>query len=381
MAKPIQKILFGSPGTGKSYLIDNELIPNQLNISNKADVIKTVFHPEYTYGEFMGKLLPVSRKVKKERRVEYNYYAGHFMKALARAFRNIIDTYFDESGNITDLPTREPDNVVLVIDEINRGNSASIFGTVFQLLDREKSGWSSYGITISDLEQEQLILEIGFENKSSYNDYDVQLNDNFKYNKVTGLSQKKRDFLLEKLYFVLNESKGYTSDGDGLISINDRIIYLPSNFSILASMNTSDNSVYFMDNAFKRRWDWEFVNTEDDAENPVLKDKLVLFENGQSFQWKRFVDRLNQFICSNYKLIRKIEDKQIGYYFINEVSISEDHIKNKLMFFLWDSVFASNKKPLTDLLGLEEREIVTFGQFTRPEHVLKFVKNIYTANV
>jgi 5-methylcytosine-specific restriction protein B len=375
---PIQKVFFGSPGTGKSHLIDNDVIPNSLSIANKSNIIKTVFHPEYTYGEFMGKLLPISKKVKKEKKVEYNYYAGHFMKALARAYRNIIDTYIDEEGNIQETEHKAADNVVLVIDEINRGNSASIFGTVFQLLDREKSGWSSYGITISDLEYEQLIHEIGFENKSNYNDSDEQLENNFKYNQHTGLTAKKRDILFEKLYSTLNLSRGYTTENGGLVNLKERVIHLPFNLSILASMNTSDNSVYFMDNAFKRRWDWEFVNTEDGGSHPAIAERTIVLYDKDKYGWKHFVNKLNAFICSNYKIVRKIEDKQIGYFFINEEVINEEHIKNKLMFFLWDSVFGNNKKPLVDLIGAEESEIVTFGQFTKKENVLKFVKNIHT---
>jgi hypothetical protein len=81
MTKPIQKILFGSPGTGKSHRVDNEIIPNDLGITDKNDIIKTVFHPEYTYGDFVGKLVPYTRASK----VEYNFYAGHFLIALSQA--------------------------------------------------------------------------------------------------------------------------------------------------------------------------------------------------------------------------------------------------------------------------------------------------------
>lgn len=92
MAQPIQKIIFGSPGTGKSHLIKADIIPNALKIDeqiNPENVIKAVFHPEYTYGDFMGKLLPITRAGK----VEYNFYEGHFLKALARAYENILKTY------------------------------------------------------------------------------------------------------------------------------------------------------------------------------------------------------------------------------------------------------------------------------------------------
>ncbi len=125
MKSPIQKIIFGSPGTGKSYRIDHTIIPNQLGIDkdkNPENIVKTVFHPEYTYGDFMGKLVPMTKAGK----VEYHFYEGHFLKAIAQAYKNILSAKEGEN-------TR---NVVLVIDEINRGNSSAIFGTTFQLLDQ-----------------------------------------------------------------------------------------------------------------------------------------------------------------------------------------------------------------------------------------------------
>lgn len=124
--QPVQKIIFGSPGTGKSHMIKAEILPTLgIGSENKENVIKAVFHPEYTYGDFIGKLLPITRAGK----VEYNFYEGHFLKALAQAYKNLISAH-DKSGT----KISEPENVVLVIDEVNRGNSSAIFGTVFQLL-------------------------------------------------------------------------------------------------------------------------------------------------------------------------------------------------------------------------------------------------------
>jgi hypothetical protein len=382
MDKPIQRILFGSPGTGKSHRIDKEIIPNDLNINNESNIIKTVFHPEYTYGDFMGKLIPISRKKKTERKVEYNYYSGHFMKALAKAYKNIIDTYIDGQSAISESPNKTPDNVVLVIDELNRGNSAAIFGTVFQLLDRDTSGWSSYGISISDLEFDRFMSEIGFENKSSHNDYDEQLDNNWRYNEYTGLTQTKKNNLLSFLYKGLNDYRKSINPNALDVSFEkDRKIYLPPNFSILATINTSDNSIYFMDSAFKRRWDWEFIEIEDSKQRTALANRKILLYEQDKGEWCHFVDKLNSFIRGKYKVIRKIEDKQVGYRFINEPTITEVEIKNKLMFFIWDSVFNNNKKPLVELLEVPESELVTFGQFTQKEQVVNFVTKILAYNV
>ena len=120
---PKQLIIFGSPGTGKSHHIKNEILSE---LGAEETHIRTVFHPDYTYGDFMGKLMPLTDRA--DKRVTYNFYAGPFLKALAAAYRNWLDA---ERGE------QEPQHVALVVDEINRGNSAAIFGTVFQLLDRD----------------------------------------------------------------------------------------------------------------------------------------------------------------------------------------------------------------------------------------------------
>lgn len=341
---PIQKILFGSPGTGKSHRIVKSIIPSQLGITNNSNIIKTVFHPEYTYGDFVGKLVPFT----KAGRVEYKFHPGHFLIALSQAYKNTLDN------------VETPDNVVLVIDEINRGNSAAIFGTIFQLLDREPTGWSSYFINVTELEIITILELIGVKFKA--------LADNKYEYKFPGETHEVQDYLVfQNRVDCLN------------MDLKQKRIFIPPNLSLLATMNTSDNSIYFMDNAFKRRWDWEFVNIEDDR-NVVASRQVNLY--GQSIcAWSDFVDRLNSFIRSNYKTVRKIEDKQIGYFFINEQEINHEHIKNKLMFFVWDSVFNTNRKPLTDLLGMNERDLVTFGQFTQKAVVEKFVQKILNFNV
>ncbi len=345
MKTPIQKILFGSPGTGKSHTIDKVIIPNDLGITSPENIIKTVFHPEYTYGDFMGKLVPITISGK----VEYNFYEGHFLKSLSQAYKNIFNAH-DKQG----VKISEPENVALVIDEINRGNSSAIFGTIFQLLDRDQEGWSSYGINITEIEMKKLLQLMGtqfYEKDGKLDKYELH---------PFGAVQIKA--FQEKISFLK-------------LDVVNKIIRIPPNLSILATMNTSDNSIYFMDSAFKRRWDWEFVNW-DDTKPPAATYGTEGTLNKD--EWTDIIKKLNSFIKSHHTSIRGIEDKQIGYYFIKQ-PVTAEQIQNKLMFFLWDSVFNRDKKPLVDLLKVTRDELVTFGDFTKLHN--EFIRNIMNFNV
>lgn len=328
MKSPVQKILFGSPGTGKSHRIE-AVYCDALGIDIKGEsCVKTVFHPEYTYGDFMGKLMPLSDD---KGNVSYRYYEGHFLIALSKAYKALND-----QANV---------NTILVIDEINRGNSASIFGSVFQLLDRSESGWSNYAIKLSAMEIDTLTRLV-------YKD------------ELEGLTQEAR---LKKINRLVKDTE--------LSFLIRQEIKLPPNLSIIASMNTSDNSIYYMDSAFKRRWDWEFVDVKygrDTANKSKGNTSHPRKLESTSTDWVEFVDSLNEFLKFNHGQIRKIEDKQIGYYFIKDDIISDEKIKNKLMFFLWDSVFSTDKKPLVKLL--RPYDLITFGDFA--EQSIAFCKAI-----
>ncbi len=332
-----QKILFGSPGTGKSYQIDKHIISYELLIDVEkmpANVIKTVFHPEYTYGDFVGKLMPITVA---SGSVQYKFYEGHFLKALSQAYKNIIAAQ-DNDGEV--------EKVALVIDEINRGNSAAIFGTIFQLLDRNPDGWSSYEVSVNEII----------------------------FNRLFELCDLKPHSIVQgkiKTYKFGNEEIEAAELQKKLnCHFENRTIKIPPNLSILASMNTSDSSIYYMDSAFKRRWEWEFIDVDS---NPVSADG-VAFENRD--EWKMFVSKLNAFIKSNHKSIRGIEDKQIGHFFITDEKIQKSSIQNKLMFFLWDSVFNRDKKPLITLLFGDDKnnELITFGDFAK--QVDNFIEKI-----
>lgn len=339
LKSPVQKILFGSPGTGKSHKVENYYVKG-LNIDIEGgNCIKTVFHPEYTYGDFMGKLMPLSDE---KGNVTYNYYEGHFLTALSKAYRAVKEN------------PDNPANVILVIDEINRGNSSSIFGSAFQLLDRNDNDWSSYSIKVSSMEYDTLIRLVF----------------------TKELKKVKSESVLEE---IQNLTKGTNLD-----FLVRQELKLPPNLSIIGTMNSSDTSIYYMDSAFKRRWGWEYIDTQ------YNKEEARKFRNGtdknrflQDFdvEWVEFVDALNSWLKLENESIRKIEDKQIGYFFIKDDIITGDSLKNKLMFFLWDSVFTNNKKPIAKLINVTPNQIVTFGDFIDKvddfcEAIIKRIDNV-----
>lgn len=355
--KYIQKIFFGHPASGKSYHVHQQIIKNELDITSEDNIINTVFHPEYSYGDFMGKLLPHTNE---KGEVKYWYYSGHFLEALSKAYKVLFDQSISNK------------NVSLIIDEINRGNSAAIFGSIFQLLDRDEDGWSSYSITLSNMEFDKLIDMIFGK------DIGKQIGD-LKRKETDGKDELElRSMAIAKLV-----------EDTELSFLNRKEIKLPPNLSIIGTMNTSDESIYYMDSAFKRRWDWEFIRNywgkfTEDKDIPVghiegfnnqnlryiiLNDLDVSIEN-KDISWTSFVDALNAFILSNADYIRGVEDKQIGYWFIKSKKSDDkkkkiliDDIKNKLMFFMWDNVFNRDKTPLINLLSIKESELTTFGDF------------------
>lgn len=352
MTSFIQKILFGSPGTGKSWRIDKHIIPKELGIEKEKcpeNIIKTVFHPEYTHGDFMGKLVPITRSGK----VQYNFYEGDFLKALAQAYKNIIKTC-DSKGE--PIAGSVIEKTALVIDEINRGNSAAIFGSVFQLLDRDDTGWSGYSINV---------------NKIVFNKFLELIGVNFSYDAHGEIDK----YELKPNHRPVHLEEFHKKMGFLKINMINGTIRIPDNLSIIATMNTSESSIYYMDSAFKRRWEWEFI----DIDSRPVSEPGIAFEDRE--KWEKFTAKLNIFIKSNSQYIRGIEDKQIGYYFIQDNNdIKKATIQSKLMFFLWDNVFTRDKKPLIKLLYDKDAKyhdrLVTFGDFAK--QVDLFIQKINT---
>lgn len=278
----MQKIYYGAPGTGKSFAIKKYLEKEEVK---DEYIFRTTFHPEYTYNDFVGQLVPVV----KDKTITYSYKKGVFTLALEKAYENTAE------------------QVYLIIEEMSRGNCAGIFGDLFQLLDRENTGINK-----------------------GYSDYFIN-----------------NDLLVKDIP-----------------AITDDKVKLPPNFHIFGTVNTSDQNVFAMDTAFKRRFDWEYISTD-----PIKKDGLFL--NNVEFsiktknillsvKWIDFYQALNEFITSK-EYLGLGEDKQIGQFFIDFTGLNEEEsntkIKNKVMQYLW---FDIAQNSFSDDISIFDNDITSF---------------------
>lgn len=279
-------VVYGTPGCGKSFYVENSLLKKH-NVA-KEDRIRTTFYQDYSNTDFIGQILP---KVKADKSVTYEFKPGPFTLALKKAIEN------------QDKP------VALIIEELNRGNAASIFGDIFQLLDRNVNGCSIYSIVNTNIQD---YLNQCFEGK----------------------------------YFF--ES-----------------IMIPANLYIVATMNTSDQNVFTLDTAFKRRWQFEKLRNVFTVEHHY---KHYFIPGMPDISWEQLVTDINDFIVNRPSGISS-EDKQLGIFFIDKDILCEkqeecgDEIKinkfaYKLFEYLWDDVakfghedwFVSDIKTLDDLI-------------------------------
>lgn len=314
--KNLQQIFFGAPGTGKSYEI-NEL-------TNGGSVIRTTFHPDSDYSTFVGAYKPVMEEtpvygaqgveVAKEKRITYSYVKQAFLKAYLGAWQK-----YAKGGE-----TAEPQ--FLVIEEINRGNCAQIFGDLFQLLDRSDNGFSTYSIEA---------------------DSDLQ-------NEIKKAFAEGGEYAIENGLDVDDAVDGYTSNYGETLSDdikNGRVLLLPNNLYIWATMNTSDQSLFPIDSAFKRRWDWRYVKIADAGKGWKIKCGTEYCD------WWTFVEEINK------KIVKETssDDKKLGYFFckppMGSDTITEDKFVGKVLFYLWNDVFKDGDISLFKVSDEPEAEI------------------------
>ena len=294
---PRQIIYYGAPGTGKSHTIKKEE-------DEGLTCIRTTFHPDSDYSTFVGCYKP--HKCKESGELTYEFVEQAFLEAYKQAWLN---------------PEKE---IALVVEEINRGNCAQVFGDIFQLLDRDKDGWSTYPIKA-----------------------DTDICDYLKALAIPGYQE------------TLREKYGKDKEGKYKDEARDWHGYmaLPPNMSILATMNTSDQSLFPIDSAFKRRWDWKYVkikNGKDKQGNKldwqiVIKDEagnVVKVGDKDQISWWIFIQKVNEIIAS----MTSSADKQLGYFFCKPTEkakdtdeepsiITADTLVGKVIFYLWNDVF------------------------------------------
>jgi len=256
-------LYYGIPGCGKSYNVNKD-INNQLKV-NKNNIFRITFHPDYTYSDFIGQITPevINGELK------YIFVPGFFTRALKKAIKY--------KNNGEDTP------VVLIIEEINRGNAPAIFGEIFQLLDRNDNGESEYPIK----------------------------------NHLIAKELEKND--------------------------NDDIV-IPNNLYLIATMNTNDQNVFTLDTAFKRRWSMKYI--KDKQSDPKMSNlkvpnlKLTEASMNDDVSWDHFHKIINNIIRKQLAGTYNSEDKEVGYFFVRTSEFeTPSKFGEKLFQYLWFDVF------------------------------------------
>lgn len=306
-----QIIFYGAPGTGKSHTINDE--------TNDEDVIRTTFHPDSDYSTFVGAYKPTMESNPRytdngtlitynggkkagmaimENEIVYKFIDQAFLKAYKEAWRKFCE------NEVTPMPQ------FLVIEEINRGNCAQIFGDLFQLLDRNDEGFSEYPITADD--------DVRIHLEDAFSEYRISMSGHAMFRRMY---RKKTEDIAQDV-------------------LDGKLLILPSNLYIWATMNTSDQSLFPIDSAFKRRWDWHYVRIS----NAHYDWKIEA--GGKKYDWWAFLTKVNAIIQD----LTLSDDKKLGYFFCKAKDgiINAETFTNKVVFYLWNEIF---KDSPTDELG------------------------------
>ena len=345
----LQQIFYGAPGTGKSHTIKEQ--------TRGEDVVRTTFHPDSDYSTFVGAYKPTTKTVPvttvigtkavpvegadgkpmTEDKIVYEFVSQAFLQAYIEAWQK-----FNQLG-----AGEEAKKEYLIIEEINRGNCAQIFGDLFQLLDRGAHGFSEYPIKADADMQKQL------------------------HKAFAGVTIPQEDEINKHF------------DEEDIVSqvLNGEVLLLPSNLYIWATMNTSDQSLFPIDSAFKRRWDWNYVPISDAGE------RWAIDVNGAKYDWWQFLVAINSRIYdATYS-----EDKKLGYFFCKAENgvISAEKFVSKVVFYLWNDVF-KDCEFVDAIFNDEDGGKLSFDKFYTPEaknskvveeKVALFLKNLGVEDV
>ncbi len=368
---PSQIIYYGVPGCGKSHTVDEEINKaiNEYNegktdddkISYEDQVTRVVFHPDYGNADFIGQIMP---KIRERGGVDYIFKPGPFSQILRKAYLNSSKPYF------------------LVIEEINRGNAAAIFGEMFQLLDRIKDnkkdksgygpGWSSYSILNDDVND--YIRDIKAYEKSDHSGCvkpnhpkDMLDGNGNPVDSPDANGKKEIDFSTATSYCSLELIlQGFDSPQ---IFRESTAVRLPPNLSFYATMNTSDQNVFTLDNAFQRRWEMKQVPNKlrnslpenaTEEQTKELEAEIEQYneyiggtkeEGGTGVKWGVFRDEINKIIMrfAEDNGLSSMEDKRLGGWFIvpkkpdekedSKAVITKQAFAEKVLKYLWDDAF------------------------------------------
>ena len=346
----LQQIYYGAPGTGKSKAIKD--------LTFGEDIIRTTFHPDSDYASFVGTYKPITEevvlrdcygkkvideeteKVVKEERIAYKFIPQAFLEAYVEAWKKLgskksekgVKSYNRIHPALLDTPdiftkNKASKKQYLIIEEINRGNCAQIFGDLFQLLDRNEYGFSDYPI-VADKDMQKYL-------KKEFEGWEITNKDK-----------------INQLYGEANMVS--------LIMKGERLV-LPSNLYIWATMNTSDQSLFPIDSAFKRRWDWKYVPIREGRDKETNAPLNWYINTGdKQYNWWSFISLVNNLIGS----LTNSEDKKLGYFFCKakDGEIDADLFVSKVIFYLWNDVFKDygfDDKDFQD----EEGKILSFDRF------------------
>lgn len=279
----LQQIFYGAPGTGKSHAVKTETEAWE----KRGRVVRTTFHPDSDYSTFVGAYKPTTESVQR-----YDIYNKPMTRDGVPVMEQIITYEFVEQAFLQayiDAWKNREEPEFLIIEEINRGNCAQIFGDLFQLLDRGDDGYSEYAIRADKDLQKHLC--------KAFEDVEIADYPNIKTGKE---------------------------------------LLLPSNLYIRATMNTSDQSLFPIDSAFKRRWDWKYVPIAKGNDNGSELNWMIDVD-GELYDWWTFVRIINKHVFDT----TNSEDKQLGFFFCKAMDniISAETFVGKVIFYLWNDVF------------------------------------------